>query len=172
MGFEAEKANKGIPKNAQFDREFYEYEDIGHSNGPEYADSQYIDISEVDKNGNPLEDEDGNFIDDYDQTVDMQEFVKLGATITCGAEHYTGSDSCKDKYFIFGQYFNKGGWSTEELVKTGPDGFDFKKLEITYENFDGFKVFPSITYNGKEFYLQEDSTGKSSSFYVDCGDEI
>ena len=62
LGFDIEEANKDVPKEAQFDREFYEYEDIGHMNGPEYADSQYITISEVDKNGLPLEDEDGNFV--------------------------------------------------------------------------------------------------------------
>ena len=104
--------------------------------------------------------------------MDMSEFVKRGAKITCGAEHHTGSDSCKDKYFMFGQYFNKGGWTAEELIKTGPDGFDFNKLEITYEDFDGFKVFSDFIYDGTDYYLQEDSTGKSSSFYVDCGDEI
>jgi|TARA_B100000965_G_C19590416_1_gene757700 hypothetical protein len=170
LGFDMEDANKDIPKEAQFEREFYEFEDIGHMNGPEYADSQYIIISEVDKNGNALEDENGNYVED--ETVDMSEFVKRGAKITCGAEHHTGSDSCKDKYFMFGQYFNKGGWTAEESIKTGPDGFDFKKLEITYENFDGFKVFSDFIYDGTDYYLQEDSTGKSSSFYVDCGDEI
>ena len=170
LGFDIEEANKDVPKEAQFDREFYEYEDIGHMNGPEYADSQYIVISEVDKNGLPLEDENGNFVED--ETVDMADFEKRGAKITCAAEHNAGSDSCKDKYFVFGQYFNKGGWSAEETIKTGPDGFDFKKLKITYENFDGFAVFSDFVYDGKDYYLQEDSTGKSSSFYVGCGDEI
>ena len=60
----------------------------------------------------------------------------------------------------------------DELVKTGPNGFDIKKLEIAYENADGFKVFSSFTYNGEEYYLQEDSTGKSSAFYVMEGDEV
>ena len=170
IGFDVENANKDVPKEAQFEKEFYEYEDIGHMNGPEFADSQYINISEVDRNGMPLEYDNGNFVED--ETVDMAEFEKRGAKITCSAEHNTGSDSCKDKYFVFGQYFNKGGWSTEETIKTGPDGFDFKKLEITYENFDGFKVFSDIVYDGQDYYLQEDSTGKSSSFYVECGDEI
>ena len=50
MGFgDVQELNKGIPKNAQFDRDFYEYEDIGHMNGPEFADTQYINISEVDR---------------------------------------------------------------------------------------------------------------------------
>ena len=171
MGFgDVQELNKGIPKNAQFDRDFYEYEDIGHMNGPEFADTQYINISEVDRKGMPLKDDNGNYVED--ETVDMAEFEKRGAKITCGAEHNAGSDSCKDNYFIFGQYFNKGSWATEEIIKTGPDGFDFKKLEITYENFDGFKVFSDITYDGQGYYLQEDSTGKSSSFYVGCGDAI
>lgn len=170
IGFDLEEANRDIPKEAQFDREFYEYEDICHLSGPELADSQYMIISEVDNNGGPLTDEDGNYVDD--QTVDMADFEKRGVKITCEAEHNPGSDSCKNKYYVFGQYFNKGGWYTEELIKTGPNGFDLKKMEIAYEDCAGFKTFSSFTYDGEEYYLQEDSTGKGSSFYVMEGDDI
>jgi hypothetical protein len=45
-------------------------------------------------------------------------------------------------------------------------------MEINYENADGFKVFGDILYDGDSFYLEEDSTGKSSSFYVMEGDDI
>lgn len=170
VGFDIEEANKNIPAEAQFDREFYEYEDICHFSGPEFAPSQYIMISEVDKNGNAIKDEKGNFVDD--EYINMEDFEDRGATVTCVAEHNSGSESCKDKYYMFGQYFNKGGWYTDEIIKTGPDGFDFKKLEIAYEDCDGFKTFSSFTYNGEEYYLQEDSTGKSSSFYVMEGDHV
>ena len=90
----------------------------------------------------------------------------------CIGDHHTGSDSCKDKYFIFGQYFNKGGWYTEELIKTDHNGLDLKKLQINYENADGFKVFYDIQYDGYDYYLQEDSTGKSSAFYVMAGENL
>jgi hypothetical protein len=33
-------------------------------------------------------------------------------------------------------------------------------------------VFNEIEYNGDSFYLEEDSTGKSSSFYVMEGDDV
>ena len=170
IGFDSDEANNDIPEEVKFDREFYEYEDICHQSGPEFADSQYVTISEVDKNGNALEDEQGNYVED--ETVNMEDFEKRGAKITCDAEHFSGSPSCSKKYYMFGQYFNKGGWYPDELVKTGPNGFDFKKLEIAYENADGFKVFSSFTYDGEEYYLQEDSTGKSSAFYVMEGDDV
>ena len=39
-------------------------------------------------------------------------------------------------------------------------------------DWDGFKVFNEIEYDGEVYYLEEDSTGKSSSFYVNRGDRI
>ncbi len=58
------------------------------------------------------------------------------------------------------------------MIKTGSDGIDLSKLKISYVNADGFKVFNEIEYDGEAYYLEEDSTGKSSSFYVNCGKNI
>ena len=170
-GFDPAEANEkyGVPENARFDKEFYEYEDICHSSGPELSDGQYMIIQEVTKDGDSLQDEDGNFVED--QTIEMADFEKLGVKVNCVEEHHSGSDSCKDVYYLFGQYFNKGGWYTE-VIKTGPDGIDPKKLTINYENADGFKVFNEIEYDGTGYHLEEDSTGKSSSFYVMEGDDV
>ena len=170
IGFDPEDANKDVPEEARLKGEFYEYEDICHSSGPELADGQYMTLTEVDKDGNALQDDEGNFLED--QQIDMADFKKLGVKVNCVAEHHSGSDSCKDKYYIFGQYFNKGGWYSNDPIKTGPEGFNFKKLEINYENADGFKVFNEFLYDGDSHYLEEDSTGKSSSFYVMEGDDV
>ena len=169
-GFDPDEANKNVPAEAQFDKEFYEFEDICHLSGPELSDGQTMTITEVDKNGDTLRDKDGNFLDDIQ--IDMADFKKKGVKVKCIAEHHSGSKSCKDKYYLFGQYFNKGGWYSNEIIKTGPNGFDFKKMSIDYENADGFKVFSEFTYDGESYYLEEDSTGKSSSFYVMEGDDI
>ena len=40
IGFDVLAANKDIPKEAQFEKEFFEYEDICHMSGPELASSQ------------------------------------------------------------------------------------------------------------------------------------
>ena len=53
--------------------------------------------------------------------------------------------------------------------KAGSDGIEFDKMKIRYEDADGFKVFNEIEYDGEAYYLEEDSTGKSSSFYVGEG---
>ena len=163
-------ANKEIPKRAQFDQPFYEYGNICHMSGPEWDDSQTMYIEEIDKNGKPMEDEDGNFVQDIQH--DFGNFESLGAEVVCEEEHHEGSKSCENEYYVFGQYFNKGGWHTPDIIKTGPDGIEMDKLKIRYVNADGFKVFNEIEYNGEEYYLEEDSTGKSSSFYVGCGDKI
>ena len=165
-----DREDDGTPEEAKFTKQFYEYEDICHLSGPELSDGQTMTITEVDKNGDTLRDKDGNFLDDIQ--IDMADFKKKGVKVKCIAEHHSGSKSCKDKYYLFGQYFNKGGWYSNEIIKTGPNGFDFKKMSIDYENADGFKVFSEFTYDGESYYLEEDSTGKSSSFYVMEGDDI
>ena len=170
VDYDPTDANKKIPKRAQFDQPFYEYGNICHMSGPEWDDSQTMYIEEIDKNGKPMEDEDGNFVQDIQH--DFGNFESLGAEVVCEEEHHEGSKSCENEYYVFGQYFNKGGWHTPDIIKTGPDGIEMDKLKIRYVNADGFKVFNDIEYNGEEYYLEEDSTGKSSSFYVSCGDKI
>ena len=170
VDYDPTDANKKIPKRAQFDQPFYEYGNICHMSGPEWDDSQTMYIEEIDKNGKPMEDDDGNFVQDIQH--DFGNFENLGAEVVCEEEHHAGSKSCENHYYVFGQYFNKGGWHTPDIIKTGPDGIEMDKLKIRYVNADGFKVFNDIEYNGEEYYLEEDSTGKSSSFYVGCGDKI
>ena len=165
-----DREDDGTPPEAKITKPFYEFEDICHLSGPELSDGQIMTITEVDKNGDTLRDNDGNFLDDIQ--IDMKDFKKKGVKVKCIAEHNSGSKSCKDKYYLFGQYFNKGGWGTTDPIKTGPEGFNFKKMVINYENADGFKVFGDILYDGDSFYLEEDSTGKSSSFYVMEGDDV
>jgi hypothetical protein len=171
-GFDPAEANEkyGVPEAARFDKEFYEYEDICHLSGPEWSEGQTLTITEVDKDGNNIEDDEGRYLED--EQIDLGELEKKGVKVECIAEHDSGSDSCKDKYYLFGQYFNKGGFYTNEIIKTGPDGIDFKKMAIKYENADGFKCFNEIEYDGTAYYLEEDSTGKSSSFYVMEGDDV
>ena len=170
VDYDPTDANKKIPKRAQFDQPFYEYGNICHMSGPEWDDSQTMYIEEIDKNGKPMEDEDGNFVQDIQH--DFGDLESLGAEIICSEEHHAGTKSCENEYYVFGQYFNKGGWHTPDIIKTGPDGIEIDKLKIRYVNADGFKVFNDIEYDGEEYYLEEDSTGKSSSFYVSCGDKI
>jgi hypothetical protein len=127
-------------------------------------------ITELDKDGNTLYNADGTSV--LDEQIDFADFKKKGIKVKCVAEHNSGSKSCKDVYYVFGQYFNKGGWYTEDPIKTGPDGINFKKMKIDYEDADGFKVFSQVSIDDVDYYLQEDSTGKSSAFYVMEGDNL
>ena len=170
VDFDADDANKEIPDRAQFDRPFYEYADICHLAGPEWADSQTLYIEELNKKGEPMEDGQGGYVKDLQ--YDFGDLESMGALIKTTEEHHVGSKSCENEYYVFGQYFNKGGWHTPDIIKTGPDGFDMDKLTIEMVNADGFKVFNEIEYDGEVYYLEEDSTGKSSSFYVNCGEKL
>jgi len=163
-------ANKEIPKRAQFDQPFYEYGDICHMSGPEWDDSQTMYIEEIDKDGRPLENDDGGYVQDIQH--DFGDLESLGAEVVCDEEHHMSSKSCEHEYYVFGQYFNKGGWYTGDVIETGPDGIEIDNLKIRYTNADGFKVFNEIEYDGEVYYLEEDSTGKSSSFYVNRGEKL
>jgi hypothetical protein len=170
VDFDADDANKEIPKRAQFDAPFYEYSNICHVSGPEWADGQTMYIEELNKDGNPMEDDKDGYVKDIQH--EFEDLESLGALIKCTEEHNTGSKSCENEYYVFGQYFNKGGWHTPDIIKTGPDGIEIDKLTIEMVNADGFKVFNEIEYDGEVYYLEEDSTGKSSSFYVAKGDNL
>ena len=170
VDFDADDANKEIPKRAQFDQPFYEYSNICHFSGPEWDDSQTMYIEEVDKEGKPMEDGEGGYVQDIQH--DFGDLESLGALIKCTETHNSGSKSCENEYYVFGQYFNKGGWHTPDIIKTGPDGIEIDKLTIEMTNADGFRVFNEIEYDGEVYYLEEDSTGKSSSFYVAKGDNL
>ena len=170
VDFDAEDANKEIPKRAQFDQPFYEYGDICHMSGPEWDDSQTMYIEEMDKDGKPLENEDGGFVADIQH--DFGDLESLGAEVVCDEEHHASSKSCENEYYVFGQYFNKGGWHTPDIIKTDVDGIIMDKLKIRYTDADGFKVFSEVEYDGESYYLEEDSTGKSSSFYVNRGEKL
>ena len=170
VDFDADQANKEIPKRAQFDQPFYEYGNICHLSGPEWADGQTMYIEELDKDGKSMEDGDGGYVQDIQH--EFEDLESLGAEVVCEEEHHASSKSCENEYYVFGQYFNKGGWHTPDIIKTGPDGIEMDKLKIRYTNADGFKVFNEIEYDGEVYYLEEDSTGKSSSFYVNCGEKL
>jgi len=171
VDYDPDNANKDVPKDAQFDRPFHEQDDIAHLCGPELANGNTLYITELDDKGNPKRNQEGNGTVE-DIKIDFDLFKKKGVKTKCVAVHNEGSKTCKDTHYMFGQYFNKGGWYTEDLIKTGPEGINLKKIKINYEDCDGFKVFSEVEYDGQEYYLQEDSVGKSSSFYVMEGDDV
>ena len=122
VDFDAEEANKEIPKRAQFDQPFYEYSNICHMSGPEWADGQTMYIEELNKNGQSLENSEGGYVQDIQH--DFEYLESLGAEVVCSEEHHASSKSCEHEYYVFGQYFNKGGWHTPDIIKTGPDGIE------------------------------------------------
>ena len=81
VDYDAEEANKEIPKRAQFDQPFYEYNDIFHASGPEWDDSQTMYIEEIDKQGNAMEDDQGVYVPDI--LHDFGDLESLGAEIVC-----------------------------------------------------------------------------------------
>ena len=88
---EPDRANSDIPEKAQFNKPFYEYEDICHLSGPELADGQMIYVEELDKMGRPMEDGNGGFVKDIE--IDMADLASFDADVRCAEEHHPSSKS-------------------------------------------------------------------------------
>ena len=87
VDYDADEANKEIPKRAQFDQPFYEYGNICHLSGPEWADSQTLYIEELNKNGEPMEDGEGGYVKDLQ--YDYGDLESMGAEVICDCLLYT-----------------------------------------------------------------------------------
>ena len=162
-GVDQEKFNKDLPPEAHFDRPYHQYSDICRIAGPEWNGENKIIVKELDTDAKILNEEDYFLQDIEDKGVDAR----------CIAEHNAGSESCRNTYYVFGRTFNEGlmGY-TQKIIETGPEGFDFSKLEIEYDNINEFKVFDKIKYDDKTYILTEDSKGTGYEFYVAKGYEL
>ena len=67
---------------------------------------------------------------------------------------------------------------SNELIKKYKNNLFLNETQIFRKNSKNlnclrhFKVFNEFLYDGNNHYLEEDSTGKSSSFYVMEGDDV
>ena len=151
-----------IPQNAKFNSEWYEYDDIAHTQGIDffYGDGVLLLIAEVDQHGEPLG-------EPISITLDVK-ILKENNILRCG-DHLSNSD-LEDRHFFFFYSIQKGTWDVEEIVETDTARI-IEKLQLIYSDIDGLKLIDRFEYDGKEYgYLDvQDTLTKSSSFYVRAG---
>jgi hypothetical protein len=152
-----------ISDGAKFDRPWHDLDNIVHVCGGEVAKIQELYIEEYDENLNltktwdPIDLGFGNLeklsirLNDY-QSFDMDHEIVI------------------NKYYFYGQAFNKGAWHNEEPVEIS-GGLKLSKLILNCVQVEGWLVCRSISYEGldDEIYLYEDSTGKSQTCSVNEG---
>ena len=162
-GVDQAELNKDIPTEAHFDRPYHEYCDICKVTGIEWKNENTLILKEYDNEKKLLNEKEYN----------LSDLENKGTELKCTAEHNSSSESCKDHYYVFGRTLNEGlmGFN-QKIIQTGPEGFDFGKLEISYDYIGGTKVVDKVAYGNKFYGMTEDSSGAGYVFYVGKGSNL
>ena len=162
-GVDQAELNKDLPVDSHFDRPYHEYCDICKVTGPEWKNGNMLILKEYDKDKKLIK----------ENEYDLSELENKGTKLTAMAEHNSSSESCRDHYYVFGRTLNEGlmGFN-KEMIQTGSEGFDFEKMQISYDYIGGTKVVNKVEYGGKAYEMTEDSMGKGYVFNVGKGSNI
>ena len=176
MGFDRENYEKehNLPKEARFERDWYENDNVAHTNGAPIESGNCLHIDEYDQHEAPIKDAKGHYVFREPIELDYKNIQKLG--IEC-----VESEDCVDvdhpslvnQYYLYAYTTNKGGWTTEGMMEIDGE-LDFKKLKLHYRQIEGSDICHAISYaDGEPMHLEEDSTGKSQECHVreGCMDE-
>ena len=169
MGFDRENFEKehNLPQEARFARDWYENDDVAHTNGAPIESGNFLHIDEYDQHGDPIKDAKGHYVFREPIELDYKNIHKLG--IEC-----VESEDCVDvdhpslvnQYYLYAYTTNKGGWTTEGMMEIDGE-LDFKKLKLHYRQIEGSDICHAISYaDGEPIHLEEDSTGKSQECHV------
>jgi len=176
MGFDRENYEKehNLPKEARFERDWYENDNVAHTNGAPIESGNCLHIDEYDQHEAPIKDAKGHYVFREPIELDYKNIQKLG--IEC-----VESEDCVDvdhpslvnQYYLYAYTTNKGGWTTEGMMEIDGE-LDFKKLKLHYRQIEGSDICHAISYaDGEPMHLEEDSTGKGQECHVreGCMDE-
>ena len=169
MGFDRENFEKehNLPQEARFARDWYENDDVAHTNGAPIESGNCLHIDEYDQHGEPIKDAKGHYVFREPIELDHKSRFKLG--IEC-----VESEDCVDvdhpslvnQYYLYAYTTNKGGWTTEGMMEIDGE-LDFKKLKLHYRQIEGSDICHAISYaDGEPIHLEEDSTGKGQECHV------
>lgn len=165
MGFDLleYESEHDIPDEAKFDKPWFDVDNIVHICGGEIAQTQFLFIEEYDENM--------KLIKSWDPIdLDFSNLDKIGIQLNDYQSYDCDNESVHDKYYFYGQTFNKGTWHNEEPIAI-PEDLELSKLMLNCVEVEGWLVCNSICYEGldEEIYLSEDSTGKSQTCSVNEG---
>jgi len=169
MGFDREnyETEHNLPEEARFARDWYENDDVAHTNGAPIESANCLHIEEFDQDGNAIKDANGHYVFREPIQLDVDTRHKLG--IEC-----VESEDCVDvdhpdlvnQYYLYAYTTNKGGWTTEGMMEIDGE-LDLKKLKLHYRMIEDSNICHAISYaDGEPIQLEEDSTGSSQECQV------
>ena len=146
-----------VPADMRFltDGAWHDVDDICHESGCEASDCSYISVYD-NLEGKDL----------WESNLDIDNLDSKGVDVSsswrCSPEEDEPTGTC----VFLGQNFEKGTFFSGTIRITQP--FDPKKLSISYNDCDGWKLISGVEYDGEDIegYDGYSTTGKSMEFQV------
>lgn len=161
--WDQEEFNDKIPEEAQFDCDWYDLDDIEHSNGCELS-SANLEICEVASDDYMAEHVADVWEGDVKQLITEQD-IEVDESILDLDDHATKDGH---NYVFYGMSVEKGGFYFATIELGDDEEFDIKLLNFDLcEMPNGDTIINDVSYKG-EFLDNEggDTTGKSLDFNV------
>ena len=160
MGWQVDQYEKDhkIPLTARM-KNWFEYEDIIHTNGPEINDSQQLLIEEYDQ--------DENLLKTWKPiNLDAQSRAKTGIQISKFENYDANHKSLENKYYFWGRSISEGSWYIDKVELD--EVLDLTKIVLHCSSVEGWILCSGIHYEGhsETLYFEENINGVEEECYV------
>ena len=160
-----DKDNKDIPTNAQIQKDWFEIDDLAHANGPHLDDENNTNFTIIETDQNDVE----ISRQEYPFHTENLKHIK----VECIGKSFNHEDTIlKNKFYFIGHGFEKGVYSTDELIKTYSKELTLDKLKFHYTEINGYKILHEINYDKETYSITGDTITNASEMEVFKGEDI
>ena len=160
-----DKDNKEVPANAQIQKDWYEIDDLAHANGPHLDDENNTNFTIIETDQNDVE----ISRQEYPFHTENLKHIK----VECIGKSFNHEDTIlKNKFYFIGHGFEKGVYSTVELIKTDSKELTLDKLKFHYTEINGYKILHEINYDKETYSITGDTITNASEMEVFKGEDI
>ena len=93
--------------------------------------------------------------------------------VECIGKSFNHEDTVlKNKFYFIGHGFEKGVYSTDELIKTDSKELTLDKLKFHYTEINGYKILHEINYDKETYSITGDTITNASEMEVFKGEDI
>ena len=160
-----DKDNKEVPANTQIQKDWFEIDDLAHANGPHLDDENNTNFTIIETDQNDVE----ISRQEYPFHTENLKHIK----VECVGKSFNHEDTIlKNKFYFIGHGFEKGVYSTDELIKTDSKELTLDKLKFHYTEINGYKILHEINYDKETYSITGDTITNASEMEVFKGEDI
>tara|TARA_B100001971_G_scaffold128886_1_gene118783 strand:+ start:352 stop:966 length:615 start_codon:yes stop_codon:yes gene_type:complete len=160
-----DKDNKEVPANAQIQKDWFEIDDLAHANGPHLDDENNTNFTIIETDQNDVE------ISRQEHPFHTENLKHI--KVECIGKSFNHEDTIlKNKFYFIGHGFEKGVYSTDELIKTDSKELTLDKLKFHYTEINGYKILHEINYDKETYSITGDTITNASEMEVFKGEDI